>query len=288
MIESIDLKDLKTLNKATEQIHVAVQFLSMAGEFLTKKKEDGSHANMGWLSMKEKFITHPFGPKEEFVMELSPSELTLTIFNTTDNVKHELLLKGKTQIEGTRWIKEKLKLHKIEGASNYKISIPYQLPDYANYDKKKFKRSPKKAFIAFSKIRSWGEYFVQKHRMQFEESEEPRTWPHHFDHASLVSLAQQKDGTLTKSMGLGLAIHDSMIDEHYFYVSTWQKGKDLDLSKMKALQDGEWKNDGFKGSVLKISEIAGKEDFEKRIDDYFSNSIEQILKLQKYKPKNGK
>ena len=58
MIEAIESKELKGINKATEQIHVAVQYISMAGEFLTEHAKDGSHANMGWLSMKEKFISH--------------------------------------------------------------------------------------------------------------------------------------------------------------------------------------------------------------------------------------
>ena len=61
MLEPIGIKELKSINKATETIHIAAQYLSMAGKYLTEPMDDDSHTNMGWLPMKEKFITHPLG-----------------------------------------------------------------------------------------------------------------------------------------------------------------------------------------------------------------------------------
>jgi hypothetical protein len=290
MIEAIESKELKGINKATEQLHVASQYISMAGEFLAEKQNDGSHANMGWLSMKEKFISHPFGNKEQFVFELSPELMQLTLADIKNKSCSTLDLKGVMQDEGVVWIRQKLSENKIAGAKKYRIQLPYDLPDYANFKGKKFKKSPKKAFLGFSKLRTWAEYFVNKHKSEFEYASATRTWPHHFDHASYIPLEKNKSGEVIKSISLGLAIHDGMIDEPYFYISAWQKDKKLDLSKMKELSAGYWLNDGFKGAVFPVLDLVDDLTFEERIDSYFKEAIEQLLKLLKYKRRtaNGK
>jgi len=287
MIEPIESRALKGINKATEQIHVAAQFISMVGEFFTAKQADGSHANMGWLGIKEKFISNTFGPENQYVMELSPELMQLTILDIHDKHWHELNLKGVTQKEGVKWVRGIMKKHQLEGAKKYKIAPPYDLPAYAIFKDKKFKKSPKKAFVGFSKLRSWGEYFVNKHKMRFEFASPTRTWPHHFDHGSYVPLVKLKSGEVSKSISLGLAIHDGMIDEPYFYISAWQKGKELDLSKMKDLSTGYWLNEGFKGAVLPVMDLVDELNFENRIDAYFTEAIDQLLTLLKYKRKTG-
>lgn len=287
MIEHIEKKELKQINKATEQIHVAAQYLAMIGECLLENKDDGSHANMGWLSMKEKFISHAFGPDERFVLELSPEHMQLTLLDIQDKRWHELDLKGLSQKEALKWIKGKLKDLKVENVKKYKISPPYDLPAYADFKDKKFKKSPKKAFLGFSKLRSWAEHFVNKHKLPFEFASASRTWPHHFDHASYIPLVKLKSGEVSKSISLGLAIHDGMIDEPYFYISAWQKGKELDLSKMKELSSGYWLNDGFKGAVLPVLDLVDDHSYEEKIDAYFTQAIDQLLKLLNYKPKAG-
>ncbi|GLR18479.1 hypothetical protein [Portibacter lacus] len=290
MIEPIERKELKGINKATEQIHVAIQFLSMAGEFLVDKKDDHSNANLGWMPVKEKFITHPFGADKNYVMELSPGDMTVTLLNVSDASHDVIGLKGKTQKEVTKWIKDKLKALKIEGGSKYKIAPPYDLPKYADVKDKTFKKPSKRAVLGFTKLRTWAEHFVNKYKMPYPSADTTRTWPHHFDHASYIPLAQNKKGEDIKSIGMGLAIHDDMIAEPYFYISVWEKDKAHDLSKMKALSSGYWLNDGFKGAVLPIFDLEDDLTFESRIDAFFTESLDQINKIlqQKVKKKNGK
>lgn len=283
MIESIEKKELKGINKATEQLHVAVQYLSMAGEFLGERKEDGSHANLGWLTVKEKFISRPFGNNNDFILELSPALMQITFANTKSTKADSLALRGITQGEGEKWIIEKLKENKIEGAKDYKIKLPYELPAYADFEGKKFKRSPKKAFIGFAKLRTWGDYFINMHKANFELAGPSRTWPHHFDHAAYIPLERSKNKVVTKSISLGLAIHDGIINEPYFYISGWEKNRELDLSKMSDLSSGHWRNDDFKGAVLPALHLADDPNFQNKIDTYFQDSIAQLLELLKYK-----
>lgn len=287
MIDAITKSEIKSINKATEQIHTAAQYLSMAGKFLCEPKDDDSHTNMGWLTMKEKFISHPLGSEAKYFLSLHPETLKLEWLDHNNHLLDSLALKGLTQKAGTKWVKAKIKELKIT-PSRYKIDIHYDLPEYANMDGKKFRKSPKKAFAAFSKLRNWADHYVNKYKLDFSLADETRTWPHHFDHASYIPLTKLKSGEVTKSISLGLAIHDGMINEPYFYISAWAKNKELDLSAMAALSAGYWLNESFKGAVLPIFDITHIDDFSRQqqeIDAYFTESIAQLLKLIKYKPK---
>ena len=283
MVEAIGSSELKGINKATEQIHSAAQFLSAFGEYLGRRCEDGSHSNMGWLTIKEKFITHPVGGKEEYVLELSPEKMEITLVDLKEKTWTSIKLKGETKDSTLEWIKTKLQKNGTDGASEYRLAFPYELPEYAHLNGEKFKHSPKKAFLAFSKLRSWGEYFINKHKVAFEFAEDSRTWPHHFDHSSYIPLKKTKSGEISKSITIGLAIHDGMIDEPYFYISAWNMSKKLDLSEMKDLSSGYWLNESFKGAVLPVNDLADDLLFEEKVDNFYNEAKAQLLKLLKYK-----
>ncbi len=288
MVEPISKADAKSINKATEQIHAAAQFLAMAGKFMCDPKDDDSHTNMGWLPMKEKFITHPLGQKDKYFLVLNPAEMRMGFLDASNHIIDTFALKGKTQKEGTKWIKGKIKDFNLT-STKYKIDPHYDLPLYAQMVDKKFRKSPKKAFGAFALLRNWAEFYINKYKMQFPDPGDTRTWPHHFDHASYTPLARLKSGEVTKSISLGLAIHDGMINEPYFYISAWSKNKKLDLNKMESLGAGYWLNDAFKGAVLPIFDVLEIPEFEQQqnaIDSFFSESIEQLIGLINYKPKS--
>lgn len=287
MVEPINKADLKSINKATEQIHVAAQFLAMAGKFLTEPREDDSHTNLGWMSMKEKFISRPFGEGEQYFITLHPENLRLGFLDGHNHIMDRIPLEGMTQKDGVKWLKVKLTDLNIKGAEQYGIDLHYDMPNYANFKEKKFKISSQKANAAFSKLRSWGDHFVNKYKLQFPEASETRTWPHHFDHATYIPLTHLEGGEVSKSINLGLAIHDGMIDEPYFYVSAWIRNEELDLMEAKSLSWGYWLNDGFKGAVLPIYDILEIADFGHQmdaIDIFFEETLSQILNLIDYTP----
>ena len=287
MIEQITKSEIKSINKATEQIHAAAQFLAMAEKHLSESMDDDAHTNLGWLTMKEKFITRPLGGNEKYFLFLKPETLEIGFLDSANNKIDQISLKRKTKKEVTKWIKAKTKELEINVAK-FKMDIHYDLPEYANQKILKFKRSPRKAFLAFSKLRSWAEHFINKHKLSFPFAQETRTWPHHFDHATHIPLTKLKSGEVTKSISIGLAIHDGMINEPYFYVSAWVKNKELDLSKLEELSAGYWLNDGFKGAVLPIFDLMGDEDLnsqETKIDAFFEESMKALLTIIKYNPK---
>ena len=291
MLEPITKAEAKSINKATEQIHIAVQYLAMVGEFLVKPKSDDNHTNVGWLPLKEKFISHPFGENQKYYMILRPETMEIGFLDDHNHLLETYSLKGKTQNQGTKWVKKKLKEFGFKLKN--KIDLHYALPPYSEMGENKFVRSPKKAHQAFSKLRDWADFFITKNKVNFPLAEENRTWPHHFDHAAYVPLVQTENGETTKSISLGLAIHDGLIDEPYFYVSAWDAERILDLNNMQQLSTGSWHNEEFKGATLPLSAVLEKEEFSDQlncIDLFFQQSIKQLLLKIDYKVNstNGK
>lgn len=285
MIEPIAPSELKSINKASEIVHRAAQYIAMAGKYFSEPQDDDGHLNLGWLVMKEKFITHPLGVKKDRYMMLHPETMTIGFLDSENHLLSALKLKGKDEKEIKSWIKDHIKKYEL-GKTKYQINYHYDVPFYISESPGKFKKSPKKGLAGFSKLRTWGEHFIHLHKLNFPYAQETRTWPHHFDHAAYIPLNKLKSGETTKSLTLGLAIHDGMINEPYFYVSAWSKNKEVDVSEFAEMPYGYWLNEGYKGAALPIFDILDLptlEMQEKAINTFFSDAISALTKHIQYR-----
>ena len=93
-----------------------------------------------------------------------------------------------------------------------------------------------------------------------------RIWPHHFD-TGIYSALPNSDITI----GLGLAIPDSICNNHYLYISGYKNGNTMDTSKLSKLESGEWKSNGFTGAILDTNTIV-----ESQGVAFFKEAINQL------------
>ena len=97
-----------------------------------------------------------------------------------------------------------------------------------------------------------------------------RVWPHHFDIATLVTLADTGDAETSKSVSVGLSPGDDSYDEPYWYVSPWPypdpRRDDLPIGA------GHWHTDGFYAAVLTASEM-GDADQANRARDFIDQAF---------------
>ena len=80
-------------------------------------------------------------------------------------------------------------------------------------------------------------------------------WPHHFDVASLITIAGS--GENTRTVGVGLSPGDAAKPQPYWYVTPWPAPKADDLP---ALDGGRWHTDGWTGAVLDAGELVDLDD----------------------------
>ena len=100
---------------------------------------------------------------------------------------------------------------------------------------------------------------------------EIRIWPHHFDTGAFGSLP----GRPGASVGFGLAIPDSLVDDYYFYISGYKGHDSLDVGDFDPLSVGGWESTNFNGGLLPIKGVD-----EAQATNFFNEAITQYNKTK--------
>ena len=243
----------------TETIHRATQYLATAAINYMDHKEDDSHTNLDWDAQRKSFITRPLGDKDIY--------LALNLVNfRLEFVRNGMVLASKP-LTGSRhqemvdWLMEVFR--DLSFDEPYRFGMHYELP-YQNLTPEYMYESPdENELMEHSGLRDQAYKVIKSVVKKFDDHQNVRTWPHHFDTASLINLG----GKYT--IGLGLAIPDDMVNTFYYYVAAWKGDKAMDVSSFPDLKSGRWINDNWKGAVL---EATMKEDVE--VKKFFNEAID--------------
>lgn len=228
------------------QIHFISQYLATAGKSFLEHRPDDSHTNVGFNVKTKSFETWELNAKQlKLLFDLPNFELKWS-------TGPSLTLDGKTHAEVVEWLKTSSQ--QVGQNKTYSFDLHYELPFEWNEgfvfqldDSKELNRLIALRILANTALTA----FLSTEKVQSDI----RVWPHHFDTGGFVVL---EDGS-GKSIGLGMAIPDSLVNDHYFYISGYRGHKSLDTNTFKNLSLGEWKNEGFKGAVLPASSIGTEE-----------------------------
>ena len=224
------------------QIHFASQYLAAAGISFLEHKADDSHTNVGFNTDTQSFETR----------ELNDNNLKLSFdlpnFQLLWSTGESMALDGKNHAQVVQWLQSSSNLVALD--KPYVFDLHYELP-FDWDDTFSFELSDMTLIRELIELRKLANNALHSFLEAHHLSSEIRIWPHHFDTGAFVVLEDGSD----KSVGMGLAIPDSMVNDHYFYMSGYLGHDALDTSEFGSLSLGEWKNDGFKGAVLPTKAI---------------------------------
>lgn len=222
------------------QIHFISQYLATAAKSFVAHRADDSHTNLGFDSETRSLET----------WSLNNNGLKL-IFNITEfelkwSKGESFQLAGKTHTQVVHWLQTSSKLAGLN--KPYAFDLHYDLPFEwdANFS---FKLSDTKHLNELVELRILANTALKAFLKMENLQSDIRIWPHHFDTGAFVVL---EDGS-GKSIGLGMAIPDTVVDDHYFYISGYKGHDALDTHSFPKLSSGEWKTQEFKGAVLMAS-----------------------------------
>lgn len=227
-----------------KQFHLAAQYLATAGKSFLPHKKDDSHTNLGFSVADKSLLTWP--------LNASGTQLGLN-YNTfsldwKSRTTQSLSLKGKTHTEVVEWLSNMAEASELE--KPYRYNLHYSLP-YTMADGEVFELSSTNEVQELIRLRGLAQNILTTFLKDEKLESEVRVWPHHFDTGAFAHLHNGSG----KSVGLGLAIPDSMVNDFYFYISGYRGNTQLRTWAFKPLAKGTWKNNGFKGAVLPASEI---------------------------------
>ena len=229
----------------TNQIHIAAQYLATAGINFLTKKDDDSHTNLGFNGKNGYLETWPLNDKG-YKLALDYTQFSLR-WLTGDENEQAILLDGKTHKEVVQWIDKVTTVLGTE--SPYHYQLHYDLPYRKITDEFVFHKPSSEALNALLEVRIIAQNALESTVKQLDLDTDIRIWPHHFDTGGYAVL----DAVKNISVGFGLAIPDSLVDNFYLYTSGYDSNGGIDTSSLEKLDLGSWKNEEFKGAILSMN-----------------------------------
>lgn len=223
-------------------MHLAAQYLAAAGISFVAKKDDDSHTNLGFSIAKSYMETHPFSENGD-VLSLDYKNFSLNWNSESGSTSFSLV--GATHVNALSWLKETSNTFLKK---SYQYEFHYELP-YEITDGFKFELVDKNILAELLQLRILAQSTLEEVLKVGNLDSPIRTWPHHFDSGAYSSLNENI------AIGFGLAIPDSVCSGHYFYISGYKGHEALSTEGFKALSNGQWKDEGFKGAILPASKI---------------------------------
>jgi hypothetical protein len=224
------------------QVHHAAQLVVALGISFLPAADDDSHTNLEWLPGRALAgRTIPGRPPFRGALRLDP--LILMMLDESGDVLDEYRLAGRTLAQGFRWLQEAVRAaggpaERLTDKKHYSIP-PHPVGEGAPF-------VPDEALG-----RELGAYYhvaslaLGEIRAGRAEASEVRCWPHHFDIATLLTLAPGK------TVGVGLSPGDDSYAEPYFYVSPYPYPK----GPLPPLRTGLWHTTHWVGAVLPAGQL---------------------------------
>ena len=240
------------LNEALQQQYHATQFIAMAGRHLIAQQPDDSNTNMQYLPEQELLAGNVLSNGMRLALHLT--DLKLCFLDQAGNCKNEISLVGKSKLQVFEELKKVFIALGLD-ISKFKNELHYEIPSHKLENGASFIITDSKLFEESTKYRHNAELIMNDLATLYPKSSSVRVWPHHYDTGSLLPVASNEKGELSKSIGLGWAIPDGMVDEPYYYLSFWSDKPIEGLDRLPSFDAGEWMMPNWNGGILKHSDI---------------------------------
>lgn len=224
--------------------HRAVQYLATAAKSFLPAKADDSHTNMAWDAESNSFETHKLNDQGvKLQLQLPAFRLQWTKGET---VLEGLNLHRCTHRQVLSWMGSSAASMRLVG--NYAYQLHYEIP-YPLADDYVFEKPQQQALDRLAAIRTKRSTALKAASEALGLNLEPRVWPHHFDTGYLIELDQGR------AIGVGMAVPDKLVNQHYLYVSGYKGHDYLDNSQLPDNLLGKKYTDWWKGYAAPIIEL---------------------------------
>lgn len=254
-------EDPKAFVYAWRQLHYVSQAVVEVGKSWGESRDDDSHSAMLYSDDPIGFASE--GDQSDIRATWSAGSTTVTVEHDPGEQGPEEFIaidyEGLTLAQLTDWVK--LNAQRFGGDAQQKSKPAPDLPDHPLAGDAVFEWRPEVSivFAHYHITQRLLERFVLAVQSAGAESEHelvPRLWPHHFDLASLLVVARDAGGNMTKTIGVGFTPPDPIDDSGYWYVSPWVKDGPSKAFARPELPLGRWVDRGGTAmAVLPVSDI---------------------------------
>ncbi len=253
----------KSLVDARCQAHHAAQLATAAGISFLPKQADDSHTNLEWLPDLGGLASRVVLSKAPFRVAVRIATLELCLLDEQNAIAGSLPLNKRTIADAEAWLRERVS-ERGAPSEQFTLAKHYQIPHHEVDDGRAFDVSDAGAF---RELAAWFDVGARslKHVRRSNDGAEVRCWPHHFDIATLITVAPGK------TVGAGLEPGDVYYHEPYFYVNAYPSPP-ASAATVRLGGDGIWHTDEWFGAVLPASRVrSGK--VEAQIGEFLASAV---------------
>lgn len=256
------------LNSAQEELHLAFQFIAIAGKYLLPTRADDGHTNAGWDEATNSFFSRTISGRLR--VALYAAAFQLQVLSADGEVLYRLRLDNKTVFECFLWLKELFRQEDVK-THDLSLELHYELS-------KKFDKDHRFTMPSFELLKELSFHRTNTDRVLrslsgSDKDPEIRTWPHHFDHARTIPLAKTEKNEVIHSLTTGYAVCDEWSDEPYLYVRPWKKDGHTDIKGQPDVGAGQWIGNDLNAAVLPFGVIIESEKQGERVSEFMTKAL---------------
>ena len=242
------------LSDARLQLHHAVQLIVSAPISYLPARADDSHTNLEWRPASGALVTNPL-TSGGLRLGLRPRDLCLLATGVDVVVRPVFALDGHTAADALAWMRGVLSGDGLD-AARLTTEKHYEIPPHAVSTGRAYALDREGAFETLASAYQDAWLVTSEVVARDAEASPPRCWPHHFDLATLITLAPSADGS-PRTIGVGMSPGDDSYPEPYFYVGPYPYPSADALPRLGA---GHWHTKGWIGAVLTLGDLVVHDD----------------------------
>jgi hypothetical protein len=264
--ERLDPADARTLSDARLQVHHAAQLVAGIGVSYLPHVEDDSHTSMEWLSAS--LASQPTGARS-VRLAVRPHPFALVVL-AGDSPVATFALNGRTIADATAWIRRRVAELGLDAAA-YTPPTHFTIPKHPVGSGSPFDVGDTFAFQELQRWVSNAANALESLREVIPVADPVRCWPHHFDIATLLTIAPGR------TINVGLEPGDEYYDEPYWYASMYPSPSSDSLRD--EIEGGFWHTEGWIGAVYPGSRMPSDETQQASIAEFLRSAINASSKL---------
>lgn len=274
--------NIKNLSETIDVIHHAAQLIAITGRYLSKPRQDDSHTAMEYSRTHNMLVGTKLEGDKTVRIALDILKLDLHILDSRLHSLVKFDLKDRNKEDGYEFLKKELMSFGLD-TTLMKMETHFNIPDHPAGRGVPFGIPYPDSAKLHAELRSVAKTTLQSLVRVFKHTSEILVWPHHFDTGMNLYVNPDEKGHMQGTIGIGLAIHGSMVDEPYFYVNHLSDNEIEYPRNLPELSSGEWHFNEWKGAILKVSDFVGKDDKIKMdvLEDFISGGIDASIDLVK-------
>jgi hypothetical protein len=234
------------LTDARLQLHHAAQIAVSASISYIAARPDDSHTALTWNAPLKALTTELITAQHPFRIGLAVETLTLQVVNELGSATQSFALPGRTTDDAHAWLGVVAAQAGLDSA-RLTARKHYTIAAHAVARGAAFDLGSGKEFAELA--RYWGNAaMVLEELVRTTPGAGPvRTWPHHFDIATLIELA----GASRRTIGIGQSPGDDSYAEPYWYVGPYPYPSTANFPPLAG--GGHWHTSGWVGAALPAS-----------------------------------